>query len=255
MKKQNRGKHRISSNKEISLHQSINIIVPVYNERENIKLTLAEIERRIKTPHRIFIIYDFDEDNTLSVVEEWMNTNRNVVLVKNKYGRGVLNAIKTGFEAVEEGVILVTMADLSDDLSKADEMFQKFNEGYDVVCGSRYMKGGKQIGGPWLKKLLSRIAGVSLHYMTGLPTHDVTNSFKMYTKRVLNDIKIESNGGFELGMEIVIKAFQRGYHITEVPSTWRDREKGRTRFQFWKWLPNYMKWYFFAIKKRCHLIH
>ena len=110
------------------------------------------------------------------------------------------------------------------------------------------MKGGKQIGGAWFKKLLSKIAGVSLHYITGIPTHDVTNSFKMYTKKILDDIKIKSNGGFELGMEIVIKAFLKGYKITEVPSIWRDRGKGESRFRLWKWLPKYMYWYFFAVR-------
>ncbi len=237
------------------MYQCINILIPVFNEGENIGLTLAEIGSKVKTPHRILIIYDFDEDNTLPVVREWMSTNREIVLLKNKYGRGALSAIKTGFECVEEGPILVTMADLSDDLSQADPMFKKINEGFDIVCGSRYMKGGAQHGGPWLKKLLSRTAGISLHGLTGLPTHDVTNSFKMYTKRVLNDIEIESQGGFEIGMEIVIKAFQKGYKITEVPSQWRNRQKGKTRFKFWKWLPKYIKWYLFAIQARYRFIH
>jgi glycosyltransferase involved in cell wall biosynthesis len=237
------------------LYQPINILIPAYNEGKNIGMTLAEIERKVKAPHRIFIIYDFDEDDTLPVIKERTDTNQSIVLLRNKYGRGVLNAIKTGFEAVEEGVILVTMADLSDDLSKVDEMVEKINEGFDIVCGSRYMKGGEQKGGPWLKKFLSRTAGISLHFLTGLPTHDVTNSFKMYTKKVLNDVNIESQGGFEIGMEIVIKAFQKGYRITEVPSSWHDRESGSTRFRLWKWLPKYIKWYIFAVKTRCHLIH
>lgn len=238
-----------------NIYSSINIVIPVYNEKENIRSTLAEIEHKVKTAHRVFIIYDFDEDNTIPAVEEWMHTNREVFLLKNKYGKGAVNAIKTGFEAVDEGVILVTMADLSDDLSKVDEMFKKINEGYDIVCGSRYMKGGEQKGGPWFKKLLSRTAGISLHFLTGLPTHDVTNSFKMYTKKVLDDIKIESQGGFEIGMELVIKAFQKGYRIKEVPSSWHDREKGKTRFKLWKWLPKYMKWYFFAIKASYRLMN
>lgn len=237
------------------MYQPINILIPAYNEGKNIGMTLAEIERKVKAPHRIFIIYDFDEDDTLPVIKERTDTNQSIVLLRNKYGRGVLNAIKTGFEAVEEGVILVTMADLSDDLSKVDEMVEKINEGFDIVCGSRYMKGGEQKGGPWLKKFLSRTAGISLHFLTGLPTHDVTNSFKMYTKKVLNDVNIESQGGFEIGMEIVIKAFQKGYRITEVPSSWHDRESGSTRFRLWKWLPKYIKWYIFAVKTRCHLIH
>jgi len=232
----------------------LNIVIPVYNEAENIKTTISQINQMVCTPHKIFIIYDFDQDNTLPIVKNLMREQTNIELLKNKYGRGVLNAIKTGFESINEGVILVVMADLSDDLSKVDKMFNKINEGYHIVCGSRYMKGGKQIGGPRFKKLLSRLAGVSLHYLTGIPTHDITNSFKMYTKRVLNDIKIESNGGFELGMEIVIKAFLKGYKITEIPCTWRDRGAGESRFRLWKWLPKYIHWYFFAIKGRlCQL--
>ena len=225
----------------------LNIVIPVYNEAENIKNTISEINQRVSTPHKIFIIYDFDEDNTLPVARNLMKKQNNIELVKNKYGKGVLNAIKTGFENIKEGVILVVMADLSDDLSKVDEMFEKISEGYDIVCGSRYMKGGKQIGGPRFKKLLSRLAGVSLHYLTGIPTHDITNSFKMYTKKVLDDIKIESNGGFELGMEIVIKAFFKGYKITEVPCVWGDRSAGKSRFKLWEWLPKYIYWYLFAI--------
>lgn len=231
------------------MNKLINIIIPVYNERENLKDALLEIKTKIKTPHNIFIVYDFDEDNSIPVVKDLMQNNKNIYLIKNKYSRGVLNAIKTGFDTINNGVVLVVMADLSDDLSRADKMFEKINEGYDIVCGSRYMRGGKQIGGPRIKKFLSRLAGGSLHYLTGIPTHDVTNSFKMYNKNVLNDVKIESNGGFELGMEIVVKAFLRGYRITEVPTIWRDREEGKSKFKLWKWLPKYIYWYIFAIFK------
>ncbi len=228
----------------------INIVMPVYNEKENISNTIYEINYRIHNAHKIIIIYDFDEDNTLPPVRDLMMKQDNIFLVKNKYGRGVLNAIKTGFERVSEGAVLVMMADLSDDVSIVDEMFAKLNQGYDIVCGSRYMKGGKQIGGPVLKKLMSRLAGISLHFLAGLPTRDATNSFKIYSADVLKNIEIESSGGFELGMEIVIKAHKRGYKITEVPSIWRDREAGESNFKLWAWLPNYLKWYFHAIFKR-----
>jgi dolichol-phosphate mannosyltransferase len=235
-----------------TMYSSVNIVIPVYNEGENITDTLTDIETKISTKHHIFIVYDFDQDNTLPVLRKYtaQKNNTSVSLVKNKYGRGVLNAIKTGFECIDDGIILVTMADLSDDLSKVDEMFKKINEGYDIVCGSRYIKGGGQIGGPPFKKFLSRMAGVSLHCLIGIPTCDITNSFKMYTKKVLNDITIESNGGFELGMEIVLKAFIKGYKITEVPSIWRDRSAGKSRFRLWKWLPKYLHWYWYGIKHR-----
>lgn len=230
------------------MSDSVNIVIPVYNEGENIRNTLCEVKSKVKSPHRILVIYDFDGDDTLPVVRGLMKTSNNIRLVKNKFGRGVLNAIKTGFESINDGAVVVVMADLSDDLGKVDEMFNKINEGYDIVCGSRYMKGGKHLGGPWFKKLLSKTAGISLHYLAGIPVHDVTNSFKMYTKKVLNDIKIESSGGFELGMEVVVKAFIKGYKITEVPSVWRDRTAGKSKFRLWKWLPKYIKWYCFAMK-------
>lgn len=224
----------------------INIVMPVYNEGENIKNTLSEIKGKVRTPFRVFIIYDFDEDNTLPVAKT-LQSEFSICFLRNKYGKGILNAIKTGLEAINDGVILVSMADLSDDYSVVDEMFEKIKAGYDVVCGSRYMKGGKQFGGPKFKGLLSRMAGLSLHYLTGIPTHDISNSFRMYTPQVIKSIQIESDGGSELGMEIVVKAFSAGFKITEVPSVWKDRSAGQSRFKLWKWLPHYLRWYFFAL--------
>ena len=227
----------------------LGIIIPVYNEAENIRRTLNEIKEKIKTPHRVYIVYDFDEDNTLPVVKEFIKNGMELKLVKNPI-RGVVNAIKTGLRKADEDFLLVTMADLSDDYTVVDKMCTLIAEGYDVVCGSRYMKGGRQIGGPLIKKTLSRIADVSLRYIAGLPTHDATNSFKLYRKSMLDSISIESDGGFEIGMEIVVKAHCAGYKITEVPCTWMDREKGESRFKILKWAPKYLRWYFYTIGKR-----
>jgi hypothetical protein len=103
------------------------------------------------------------------------------------------------------------------------------------------MKGGKQIGGPFFKKLLSRTAGFTLKYFTGLPVHDVTNSFKLYRKSMVDNIDIESEKGFEIGMEIVIKAHFSGYKITELPCTWTDRQAGQSKFRILNWLPKYVE--------------
>jgi glycosyltransferase involved in cell wall biosynthesis len=231
---------------------SLQIVIPVYNEADNIVHTLRQIEAKVVTPHHIYIVYDFDEDNTIPVVKKLVEEQKaeNVFLVKNKYGRGVLNAIITGFDSIKDGAILVVMADSSDDMSIVDPMFEKINQGYDIVCGSRYMRGGSQVGGPRFKKFLSRTADISLHLITGIPTHDATNSFKMYRKSLLDAIKIESHGGFEIGMEITIKAFLKGYKIAEIPSIWRDRAAGKSRFKFRKWLPRYIWWYLYAIAGR-----
>ncbi|MDD5011075.1 MAG: glycosyltransferase [Phycisphaerae bacterium] len=230
------------------MEQSLGIIIPVYNEGTNIEATLLDIEQKVHTPHRIYIVYDFDEDNTLPVVKKMQEKGLPIDLLKNPI-RGVANAIKTGLGKVSNDYLLVTMADLSDDYSIVDEMCRLTSDGYDLVCGSRYMKGGKQIGGPLFKKILSRTAGVSLKYLAGLPTHDATNSFKLYRKSMIDNIEIQSENGFEIGMEIVVKAHFSGYKVAELPCTWTDRTAGTSRFRILKWMPKYLRWYFYALKK------
>lgn len=226
----------------------LNIVVPVYNEGANFGATFSSLKKNIKVPFRLFVVYDFEEDDTLPVARSLQKDNPDITLVRNRRGKGVLNAIRSGFDAVASGVVLVIMADLSDDLSAVPAMIRKIDEGFDIVCGSRYMKGGAQIGGPLLKRTLSRLGGVTLHYLSGIPTRDVTNSFKMYRKSVLDSIEIESDGGFELGMEITVKAYLKGFRVTEIPSTWTDRVAGESRFQLRKWLPKYVRWYLYAVK-------
>ena len=210
--------------------------------------TLAEIARTVKTPHTTWVVYDKDDDPTVPVVERLLPTYPDVRLLKNDLGRGVLNAIKKGFAQVAaDGLVLVVMADLSDDLAQVDLMYRRIaDDGWDLVCGSRYMRGGKQIGGPPWKGFLSRLAGVTLNALAGLPTRDGTNAFRMYRASVLREIPIESKGGFELSLELTVKAWRAGFRVTEVPSVWRDRTAGESRFKFREWLPSYIKWYLLA---------
>ncbi len=220
----------------------LTIIIPVYNEGENIKTAIERIEKEVKYPYIINLVYDFDEDSTIDAAKDL-----NVNLVKNKYGRGVLNAIKTGIEMVNSEFVVVTMADLSDPPEVINDMVDSaIKNDADVVCASRYMKGGRQIGGPLLKGLMSKVAGLSLYYFAGLPVHDATNSFKLYRKSFINNVQIESDGGFELGLELVVKAYKSGYKLAEVPTTWQDRVAGKSNFKLVQWVPKYLKWYFRA---------
>ncbi|MGD9250713.1 MAG: glycosyltransferase [Desulfobacterales bacterium] len=225
----------------------LSVIIPVYNEGNNILRTLAAIDREVMIPHECLIVYDFEKDDTLTALAPVQPDRENLRLIKNRLGRGVLNAIKTGFEAADAEVMLVTMADLSDDLAAVPAMFDHVQRGADVVCGSRYMPGGRQIGGPLVKGCLSRLAGLSLYHFFRFPVHDLTNSFKMYTRNVLSAVEIQSTGGFEIGMEIVVKAYLAGFRIAEVPTVWRDRTAGQSRFQLFKWIPRYAYWYGYAV--------
>lgn len=233
--------------------QLLHIVIPVYNEADNFPALYEEVKQKIKTPNKLVVVYDFDEDTTVPVVKRLQKKDKSITLHKNTRGRGALNALLSGFDYVKGGPVLVTMADLSDELDVVDEMYNHYLNGSHLVCGSRYMSGGKQIGGPLLKRAMSRIAGVSLNWVRGVPTHDVTNNFKLYDKQVLDKIVIESSGGFEVAMEITVKAFRMGYTITEIPSTWRDRTTGETNFKLWKWLPSYLRWYFYAFGLKSRL--
>ena len=229
----------------------LTIVIPVYNEGANFRALWAELTSGIKTSFTALVVYDFDQDNTLPVAQEIVASGETRLnLRKNTYGRGVTGAIKTGLEAVESGPVLVTMADLSDELSQVEEMYQLYLQGFDLVCGSRYMKGGRLIGGPFFKQLMSRVSGLTLHYFRGVPTHDATNSFKLYDGQMVHDVKVESVAGFELGLELTVKAFLNGYRIAEIPSTWRDRTAGTSRFRILHWLPHYLKWYFYAFQPK-----
>ena len=225
----------------------VTIVVPVYDEGDNIKTTLAELDKKTNVNAETWLVYDSDEDTTLAPARELEGKTRVPFrLVKNKYGRGALNAIKTGLEDAQGELVVVTMADLCDPPEVINDMVAAAErDKADIVCASRYMKGGRQIGGPRFKCLLSHAAGLLLHWFARVPTHDSTNSFKLYRKSYLNDVKIESTGGFELGIELVVKAYVMGRRIVEVPTTWRDRVAGKSNFKLWKWLPNYMRWFFY----------
>lgn len=211
------------------------LIMPVYNEAENFPALLAEIEQHIPPPFVLQVVYDFDEDTTVSVVRGLAEDRPWHRLLKNRRGRGVVAAIRTGFQEIGQGPALVIMADLSDDLRIVPTLLDLYERGNRIVCPSRYVRGGRQVGGPRLKCVLSRAAGQSLRLMARFPTHDVTNNFRLYDAALVNEIGIGSRGGFELALELTAKAFHRGVQIADVPTAWRDRTAGTSRFRLMKW--------------------
>ncbi|HJU10580.1 MAG TPA: glycosyltransferase, partial [Candidatus Binataceae bacterium] len=220
----------------------LSVVVPVRNEADNIRPTLEGITNAVPENSEILIVYDDETDSTLPIVRA-VEPARGIDyrLVRNTLGRGPANALRAGFAAARGEALVVMMADRSDDLRALNPMIEKFKQGYDLVCGSRYMAGGEQIGGPWLKGKLSRAAGISLN-LAGLPAHDATNSFKLYRTARLRELKLEGGGGFEINMQIMGKALHNGWRITEVPSRWVDRVAGSSSFKLWRWLPRYLRW-------------
>jgi glycosyltransferase involved in cell wall biosynthesis len=229
----------------------LTIVIPVFNEGANFGALWAELTAAVRLPFTALVVYDFDADDTVPVVHSLLAKGETrLQLVKNCVAKGVVGAIMTGFRKAPDGPVLIVMADLSDDLAQVPAMLALYRQGHSVVAGSRYMRGGRLVGGPWLKQGLSRLAGVSLHWLRGIPTHDATNAFKIYDRAMVTGFRIESRGGFELNLELTVKAFLAGYRIAEVPATWRDRSAGKSKFKLWKWLPAYLRWYCFAFRPR-----
>jgi len=226
---------------------ALSVVVPVYNEAETITAVLRKLVAAVHAePYEVLIVYDFDADTTVAVVNRLLTEMPQLRLQRNDLGRGVLKAVRTGFQVAKAPFVLVMMADGSDEPEAIDAMLERGRAGADVVAGSRYVRGGGQLGGPLLKRTLSRAAGLSLHWMGRLPIHDATSNFRMYSRRLLNAVTIESSAGFELALELTVKAQRLGMRVEEVPTVWHHRTAGKSRFRMWQWLPHYLRWYWVA---------
>ncbi len=227
----------------------LSIIIPAYNEEENIARVLEKVEALVDLEHELIVVNDYSLDQTAQIVTSLTHKFINIRLLNNTNSKGFASALKFGFSEAKNELIVPVMGDLCDDLNTLKEMVKKINDGYDVVCGSRYVRGGARIGGSRIKGFLSSFAGWSLYYLLGIPTHDVANAFKMYRKKVIDSINIEAQG-FEISMEMPLKAYYAGFRIGEVPTIWREREKGKSSFKMLSLTPNYLKFYLWGIKKR-----
>ena len=233
------------------MKQSIDIVIPVYNEKKNFETTFALLRKHLHIDWRVLLVYDFPEDTTLEIAEPLTHEDSRIILVRNK-ARGVLNAIVTGFEeASAPGVLVLMVDDPPEVIERINILVERFYaEDAAIAVPSRYMRGGGHYGGPVLKGLLSRFAGVSLHYVIGLPTHDATYATRLYRSSFLARTRIESKMGFELSLELTLKAYFAGEKIVEIPVVWRERIVGESRFNLRKWLPAYLSWYLWGIKER-----
>lgn len=228
----------------------VSIVLPVYDEGPAVVPVLRALEQDVRSAHEILVVYDYDADPTVPAVAAVQGELPTVRLLRNDIGRGVLNAMKAGIAACTAPYIVISMADGSDEPADIDRMVRLAEGGADVVAASRYMRGGRQLGGPVLKRTLSRAAGLSLHWFAGVPIHDPTSNFKLYSRAFLDSILIESDAGFELALELSVKATLAHRRLAEVPTTWRDRTSGESHFRLRAWLPHYLRWYVAAFRGR-----
>jgi glycosyltransferase involved in cell wall biosynthesis len=231
----------------------VSIVVPAYNEGEDIVPALDRIFESVKLDAEVLIVVDAESDTTVPVVKAYARKEPRLKHLVNDYGRGPAQAIRYGIDHASAETVVVTMSDGCDDPRQIDDLVRLVERGVVVAAASRYMPGGQQVGGPRFKSFLSRAAGKSLQLFADAGTRDATNSFKAYRTQFVRDVGIDSRDGFEIGLELTAKARRLRLPVAEIPTIWLDRQFGESNFKLTQWIPKYLKWYRFAFGPRLTL--
>ena len=226
------------------------IVIPARDEADAITNVLERIADAVTLPFECVVVADDEAYLTNPVVLDLHARDPRFRIVVNDLGRGPANAIRYGVRASTGPVIVVTMADGSDDPRAIDDLVRLIDRGVVIAAASRYMAGGQQVGAPFLKSTLSRLAGLTLCWFARVGTHDATNSFKAYDRRFLDEVGIDSEHGFEMGIELVAKARRLHLPVAEIPTIWIERSFGASNFQVRRWLMRYLRWYLVAFGLR-----
>ncbi|MEY2739918.1 MAG: glycosyltransferase family 2 protein [Ilumatobacteraceae bacterium] len=232
------------------LSPRVSIVIPVHQEGEAVEPVLRRLLESVTLDAEILVVHDEPDDSTLPTLRRLAAGAPAVRAVHNTSGRGPARAIAFGIREARAPVVVVTMADGCDDPTQIDDLARLVERGVVVACASRYARTGQQVGGPFWKGLLSRLAGLTLHWFARVGTRDATNSFKAYSASFVRDVGIESDKGFEIGLELVAKARRRRLPVAEIPTIWLDRAFGASNFRLATWLPRYLRWYLHAFGPR-----
>ena len=213
----------------------LSIVIPAYNEEESIAETIDQIEEafsKVAIDHEIFIVNDNSKDGTLKVLETLAQKYPSVKYETNLGSNGFGYAVRYGLEKYSGDCVAVMMADLSDSPYDLIRYYTAMVEGnYDCVFGSRFIKGGKVIDYPWVKKIINRIANFIIRMVMRIKYNDTTNAFKLYKREVIDGVKPILSPHFNLTIELPLKAIIRGFSYTIVPNSWTNRKYGESKLK------------------------
>jgi len=208
------------------------IIIPTYNEAENIERIIEEIFK-LNLDINILVVDDNSPDGTSKIVEEITGRDHKVSLIKRKAKMGLGTAYVAGFKyAIQEryDYIFEMDADFSHDPKEIPNFLEKISE-YDLVIGSRYIKGVNIVNWPLRRLILSYGANIYTRLITGLPVKDSTGGYKCFRRKVLESIDLDKihSGGYAFQIEMNYKAWKKGFKITEIPIIFIDRTEGSSK--------------------------
>jgi glycosyltransferase involved in cell wall biosynthesis len=228
----------------------VTIVIPARNAAGNIAGAVSRILAEVRSRCEILVVVDHADDPTRAAVRAIAAAEPRVRCLVSRYGPGPANAISYGIEYAKGNVTVVTMPDDSDDPRQIDDLVALVRQGAVIAAASRYARGGHQVGGPAVRRLIARIAGRSLERFARAGITDATNSFKAYSTGFVCEVGIHSGAGFAIGIELTAKARRLRLRVAEVPTTWRHRTAGPSRFRTAAWLPVYLRWYAFCFGRK-----
>lgn len=213
---------------------SLSVVIPAYNEEESLPETLTTLYRTLSRhgiEHEICVVNDNSKDNTIAVLEKLRSEIPSLVYYTNAGPNGYGYAVRYGLERFSKSYVAVMMADLSDDPEDLVRFYQKAQEGYDCVFGTRWSKGGKVIDYPPLKRYLNRIFNIGVKTIFRIGYNDCTNAFKLYKRETIEGIKPFLSPHFNLTLEMPLKAIVRGFSYAVVPNSWTNRKYGESKLK------------------------
>lgn len=202
----------------------LSIVVPLYNESENIPILYTEIKnamRKLNKKYEVIFIDDGSTDRSFEELEKIYKTNKFIKIIKFRKNFGQSAAINSGFFHSKGDVVMVMDADLQNDPKDIPKLLDRLNEGYDVVSGWRFVRND-----PVSKKLFSKISNWLHKKLTGLEIHDSGCSLKAYTKESIRDINLFG----EMHRFIPALLDSKGFKISEVKVNHRERRYGKTKY-------------------------
>lgn len=215
----------------------ISIVIPLYNEEANVSSLvdkLIDLRERKKWDCEIVLVDDNSSDKTGEMCDNYVAKNKFIKVIHRKKGdNGMGFALREGTKKAKGDIIIWTMGDNSDDINTFPKIVDKINEGYDMVFGSRYMKGGSRGDLDIFKAAVSGGYTFFCRLVFRLGVHDITNAFRCFKKKVFDSIRLES-GDFAISPEFAIKAHLKGFKLGEVPTTYTNRKAGKTKMNILK---------------------
>ena len=213
----------------------LSIVMPAFNEEESLPETIGSIEsalEKVRIDHEILVVNDNSTDGTIEILKSLSESYPSLKYVTNDGPNGFGNAIRFGLDRYSGDCVAIMMADLSDSPFDLIRYYTTMIEGnYDCVFGSRWIKGGKVIDYPYIKKIINRIANWVIQIFMSIRYNDTTNAFKLYRREVIDGIQPILSPHFNLTIELPLKAIIRGFSYTVIPNSWTNRKYGKSKLK------------------------